>query len=275
MTRRVVVAWNGSAAAGEALEWAGRHYPEAERIELVEVDGRGSRADPSHRDAEAAAEALRRQRPGAAVAVAHEHGDLVETLAGRTAPDALLVLGGREHEESRLGHRTSTAYRVVLDAEGPVAVVPQAFRGGSAVVVGIAGPHDDPCVVLSAAEEATRRHQRLVAVHVPKPLLGVGLGALPGESVAQARELRDLERMVDDALAPVKERYPRLPVAKHVLRGRAADVLLAEARSASLLVIGRDDAAPRDRRPVTHGGMLLSPAPVVVVPPGTELAQAS
>jgi hypothetical protein len=143
------------------------------------------------------------------------------------------------------------------------------------VVVGVAGPHDDPCVVLSGAEEASRRHQRLVAVHVPRPLLGVGLGALPGDSVAHDHEVQELERMVDDALAPVKERYPKLPVTRHVVRGRAADVLLAEARSASLLVIGRDDAAPRDRRPVTHGGMLLSPAPVVVVPPGTELSAAS
>jgi hypothetical protein len=197
---------------------------------------------------------------------------VAQVLASRTAPDTILVLGGRGNEEARLGRRTSTAYRVVLDADGPVAVVPQSFRTGRDVVVGVAGRDDDPCVVLTAAREAVARHQRLKAVHARRPLFGVGLGALPGDAVNHDHDLQDVEQMVDEVLEPIAAAHPKLPVSRHVLRGRAADVLLAESRAAALLVIGREDMAHADRRPVTHSSMLLSRAPVIVVPPGTEVS---
>lgn len=271
MVSRVTVGWDGSPVALAPLEWAARHYPEAERFELVQVEGgRRPRGGPV-RDVEDAAEAFRQAHPSFDVQAVRAHGPVAEVLAGRTAPDALLVLGGRGNEEQRLGHRTSTAYRVLLRAVGPAAVVPQSFRGGRDVVVGIAGPHDDSCVGLSAAKEAIARRQRLIAVHAARPLLGLGFGALPGDSVAHERDLAELERMLDEVLAPVVTAHPALPIVRHVVRGRPADVLLAASRTAALLVMGRDDASPVDRRPITHSSVLLSRAPVVVVPPGTEV----
>ena len=271
MVHRVTVGWDGSAVALAPLEWAARHYPDAGSFELVQVDGgRRSRGEPLQ-DVEDAAKAFRQAHPSFEVSAVHAQGAVAEVLADRTAPDALLVLGGRGNEEQRLGHRTSTAYRVLLRAEGPAAVVPQSFRGGRDVVVGIAGPNDDPCVLLSAAKEAVSRRQRLVAVHVARPLLGLGLGALPGDPIGHDRDLSEYERMVDAALAPVAAAHPTLPIVRRVVRGRTADVLLAASRNAALLVIGRDDASPIDRRPITHSSVLLSRAPVVVVPPGTEV----
>jgi hypothetical protein len=272
MVRRVTVGWDGSTAAAAALEWAVRHHPEAHQVELVQVDG-GGRRERGRRpqDVDEAAEAFRQAHPDVDVDVSHPRGTVAEVLADRTAPDVLVVLGGRGNEESRLGHRTSTAYRVVLDAAGPVAVVPQSFRSGRNVVVGVAGPRDDPAVVLSAAREAVARRQRLIAVHAARPVLGLGLGALPGDTVGHDRDLAEVDRMVAQVLAPAAEAHPDLTIVRHVVRGRAADALLAESRSAILLVIGRDDASPIDRRPVTHSSMLLSRAPVIVVPPGTRL----
>jgi nucleotide-binding universal stress UspA family protein len=272
MVRRVTVGWDGSTAATATLEWAARHYPGAAQIELVQVDGGGRKErERPQQDVEEAAEAFRQAHPAIDLRVVRAEGAVAEVLANRTAPDALIVLGGRGNEDRRLGHRTSTAYRVLLEAEGPVAVVPQSFRGGRDVVVGVAGRHDDPCVVLTAAKEAVARRQKLIAVHAARPLLGLGFGALPGDSMNHERDLGEVERMVDEALEPVRRAHPTLPVSRRVVRGRAADVLLAASRTAALLVLGRDDASPVDRRPVTHSSVLLSRAPVIAVPPGTDL----
>jgi hypothetical protein len=272
MVRRVTVGWDGSTAAAGALEWGARHHPEAKQVELVQIDGGGRRERGRPLlEVEEAATTFRGAHPGVEVTVSHARGAVTEVLADRTAPDVLLVLGGRGDEETRLGHRTSTAYRVVLDAAGPVAVVPQSFRSGRNVVVGIAGRHDDPCVVLTAAKEAAARRQNLIAVHTARPVLGLGFGALPGDTVSHDRDLADVDRMVAEVLEPVAQAHPDLTVVRRVVRGRPSDLLLAESRSAILLVIGRDDASPVDRRPVTHSSMLLSRAPVLVVPPGSEV----
>lgn len=267
MARRVVVGWDGSTAAAGALEWAARHYPHAESVEIVEVAGAGRRGGGPHRDPEEAAEIIRQAHPELEVTVSVEQGVVARVLADRSAPDGLVVLGGRGNEEMRLGRRTSTAYRVVLAARGPVAVVPQSFRGGRDVVVGVVDRSDARCVALTAAGEAVRRRQRLIAVHAVRAPLG--LAALPGDPVGQGHALQGYEPMVRGVLAPVAEVYPDLHVVPHIVRGRPSDVLLAQSRHAALLVLGRD-VAPAGR-PVTQSSMLLSRAPVMVVPPETEV----
>lgn len=271
MARRVVVGWDRSAAAAAALDWAVRHTPTAGGVELVEVTGRGRAPEGAPLDAEEAAARIRQARPGLEVGVTHERGDVAEVLAGRSAPDALVALGGRSNEGARHLRRTSAAYRVVLEATGPVVVVPRAYTGGRTVVVGVEGPSDPPCVVLAAAAEADRRHQQLVAVHVPRPALGIPYGALPGDH-ERRDALQARQHVLEEVLAPVRGAYPELSVVPRVTSGRASDVLLAAARGAMLLVLGRNPDRPADRRPVTHSSMLLSAAPVLVVPPGTELA---
>jgi hypothetical protein len=82
---------------------------------------------------------------------------------------------------------------------------------------------------------------------------------------------QEYDRMVQEVLAPVTETYPDLPVVRRVMRGRPADVLLGESRHAALLVLGRDVAPSGNARPITQSSMLLSHAPVIVVPPETEV----
>ena len=268
MARRVVVGWDGSTAAAGALEWAALHYPEAEVLEILEVEGAGKERREPQRDPQEAADTIRQAHPNLTVTLSVEHGAVARVLADRSAPDGLVVLGGRGHEETRLGHRNSTAYHVVLEARGPVAVVPQTYRGGRNVVVGVVSRSDAPAVLLRAAEEAARRRQRLIAVHAARPL---GIDALPGDSVQHDHDRREYDRMVQEVLAPVAEAYPDLPIARQIIRGRASDVLLAEARGAALLVLGRVPAPSGNGRPITHSSMLLSSAPVLVVPPNTEV----
>src|SRR4051812_17910544 len=266
MTRHVVVGWDGSAAAAGALDWGVRHNPQAESVEIVEVDEPGGHRAPSGRDAEEAARLVREAHPGIEVTVAKERGDVVEVLADRSAPAGLVVLGGRGNEQLRRGHRTSKAYRVVLQATGPVAVVPSSYTGGRDVVVGVTGDSDAPCVALTAAAEAARRRQRLVALYATRPLFG--FGALPGEEGSQRHDEEEYHDLLRKVLAPVRAAYPGLPVVPRIVRGRTTDVLLAESRTAMVLVLGREET-PANHRPVTHSSMLLSRAPVIVVPPET------
>lgn len=270
MARRVIVGWDGSAAAAGALDWAVRHSPAAESLELVVVEGAGRQPDGPRRDPGEAAALVRAAHPGIAVTVGREHGDVAEVLAGRSGSDALIAIGGRRNEESRHLRRTSTGYRVVLEATGPVVVVPQSYTGGRTVLVGIEGRSDAACVVLTAAAEADRRRQQLVAVHVPRPVLGMGVGALPGDP-ARRSDADGAQQMVEDVLAPVRAAYPSLQIVTRITTGRASDVLLSAARGAMLLVLGRNPDPPANRRPVTHSSMLLSAAPVLVVPPETRM----
>ncbi len=267
MARHVVVGWDGSAAAAGALDWGVRHSPEAETVEIVEVLDAGRAPRPAERDAEDAARRIREAHPGIEVRVSRERGDMVEVLADRSAPAGLVVLGGRGDEQWRRGHRTSKAYRIVLHATGPVAVVPSAYRGGRDVVVGVTGDSDAPCVALTAAAEAARRRQRLVALYATRPLFG--LGVMPGEEGSRRRDEEEYHDMLRTVLAPVRAAYPGLPVVPRIVRGRTTDVLLAESRNAMVLVLGREGSPPAQHRPVTHSSMLLSRAPVMVVPPET------
>ncbi|MFD1722313.1 universal stress protein [Amnibacterium endophyticum] len=267
MARRVVVGWDGSAAAASALDWAVRRSPDAERIEVVEVDAGRHRVE-QRRDPEEAAASVRQEHPWLEVEVVRERGAVGRALAARSSAECLVVLGGRGNEERRLGHRTSTAYRVVLGADGPVAVIPAGYRSGRDVVLGVVDRADARVVALTAAAEAARRHQRLIAVHATSSMLGLA-DLVDGQD--RTREHQEAEALFDEVLAPVRDAHPDLPVVRRTVRGRPSDVLLAASRNAALLVLGRDVERPQRGRPVTHSSMLLSRSPVMVVPPATRL----
>lgn len=267
MSRRVVVGWDGSEAAAAALDWAVRRSPDAEHLEVVAVDA-GRRRDDQGRDPDEAAAAIRDTHPSLEVQVVRERGSVGRTLAARSSADSLVVLGGRGDEERRLGHRTSIAYRVVLGAEGPVAVVPAAYRGGRDVVLGVVDRADARVVALAAAKEADRRHQRLIALHATPSMFGIA-DLIDGQD--RGREQREADALFDEVLAPVRDAHPGLPIVRREVRGRASDALLAASRSAALLVLGRDVERPQHGRPVTHSSMLLSRSPVMVVPAATRL----
>jgi hypothetical protein len=273
MAQRLVVGWDGSQGAAGALEWAVRQAPNPERIEILEVEFSGRRRGSPHRDPEEAAAALRRAHPDLDVVVSAEQGDVVRVLAARSGPDVLVVLGGRENAELRVGQRGGVAYRVVVAAEGPVVVVPQSYQGGRDVVVGVVRRSDSRTVVLAAAAEAARRHQRLIAVHAWRRLLDLDT-FFDIDPADRAYAGKVHERMMQEVLAPVSEAYPDLVVLRHVVHGRASDVLVEESRHAALLVLGKDSPAAAEKgQPVTHSGMLLSRAPVLVVPQGTPVPE--
>jgi hypothetical protein len=264
---RAVVGWDGSTAAEAALDWALRHEPGCGSIELVVIDEDGAdrRSAAAVASAEAAAERIRATRPGCAVTVTVEHGSPVAVLAGRTAPDVLLVLGGADPRSGR--HRSSTAYRVAAEASGPVAMVPEGFDHGRDVVLGVGDDPPPAAAVLAAAEQAAQRGQRLVAVHAWRRFFDFGTVS-PVDPRYEREVAKEYEPLLDATLEPVAARYPSLPVARRVMHGRPIDAVIEAARTAALLVIGRDgEHAPGPLgRSVTQVAMLTSPVPVLLVP---------
>jgi hypothetical protein len=205
------------------------------------------------------------------VAVTAEPGEPAEVLAARSGPETLVVLGGADPMSGR--PRTSTAFRVAASATGPVAMVPEGFDHGRDVVLGVGEEPAAPDVVLAAAEQAARRKQRLVAVHAWKQFFDVDtlVDVDPRHDAEVARE-RDV--LLTTALEPVAERYPALRVSRRVLHGRPTEAVPDAARTASLLVLSRnDDRRGRRARAVTHRALLTSRVPVLLVPAGSAARQ--
>jgi len=141
------------------------------------------------------------------------------------------------------------------------------------IVVGIDGSEGSAAALRFAIEEARIRGARLKAVsawHVPPAVYGAGW-APSGTDLDEFRKLAESSLLASVAEASGTESGVEID---QVLReGQPADVLLAEARKADLLVVG------------TRGlggfkGLLLgsvsqqvahhAPCPVVVVPPRRE-----
>ncbi|MDV6014220.1 universal stress protein [Haloechinothrix sp. LS1_15] len=294
----IVVGVDGSDSAWCAARWAAR---EAERhhvpLELVHVCyvppvlGRYP-APLSERYDEAlvesgqawldlAAAEVREEAPGVEVDTSIHMGPVAGTLIEHSRGARLMVLGSRG-----LGGFAGLligSVGIAFAAHGacPVVIVPHGepeheIPSGGPVLVGIDGsPVSDPAIGF-AFEAASERGVPLVAVHVWNrdtvdadwPELSIG---------ASHEEEASRERMVfAERLAGWREKYPDVAVEPRVLRGRPADVLLAEASAergnAQLIVVGS-----RGRGPLTGLGLgsvsqaVLhhSRVPVAIVRPGT------
>lgn len=109
---------------------------------------------------------------------------------------------------------------------------------GAAVVVGVDGSEQALRAVRLAATEAARRHRTLRVVHgFIWPLLHVPVGAPaggpPGSGLRQ-----QAEQLVAAAVAEAEVTAPGLHVSGEIIDGEAAAVLLGEAPTAVLIVLG-------------------------------------
>ncbi|MGW4489006.1 universal stress protein [Amycolatopsis sp. NPDC004368] len=203
-------------------------------------------------------------------------GSVVGVLLRESAVAELVVLGSRG-----LGGFTglllgSTAVAVAGHAPCPVVVVrgrkpDDAPPATGPVLVGLDGSPDSNDALGYACEEATARGTRLVAVHTWNEITPEGVlrksDSRP-EDVAAAER-----RLVDQQLAPWREKFPDLPIDVVVVHGRPVRTLLELGEDAQLVVVGS-----RGRGGFT--GILLgstsqallvhSACPVAVVRPGSR-----
>lgn len=289
-TPPVVVGVDGSADAGAAARLAAeealrRHapldlvlafpWPEGATVPAPEgFDGRAAMHVMAELALETTADELRRHHPGVTVRSSLVVGPAPEVLLAAARSAQLLCVGSRSSnavEDVLLG---STAAAVARAAPCPVLVVPlragAPHRARAGVAVGVVDEND--AVVLEAAfRAAADRECEVVVVHtwrhpVPGPM-HVVLDPLVGTETAQRREEDELA----DLLVPCTTRHPQVPVRPVVERGRPAEVLLAAALSAELVVVGRHARAGGvlgALRSTTNAVLHRAGCPVQVVPVG-------
>lgn len=138
------------------------------------------------------------------------------------------------------------------------------------IIVGVDGSACALEALSVAADEAELRGDRLRIVsawEIPPVLYGGGL--TPGfdqESIEGFHEVA--EKMVGDALAQIKQRHPALETEGRVVQGQAAEVLLEQAKDASLIVVGnrgRGGFASLMLGSVSQQVVHHAPCPVLVV----------
>ena len=255
MNRAVVVGYDGSIPAGEALTWAARYAARAHaplrimHVARTIMEGYGVGDRPLDLTNQVGRRVL---TEGLELAYAAEpdleittqlavsesaSGPLVES----SAHDRLLVVGSRGREgfaELLLG---SVGITVAAHAECPVVVV-RGTAGGARrpnrpVVVAVDGSATSARAVDVAFDHASWLGARLVAVHAWElPSL---LGSLPPWAPEEVEAFLATETaLLAESLAGHAERYPDVDVSQVVRRGTPARAILAESEDAELLVLG-------------------------------------
>lgn len=270
--RRVVVGVDGSDTARHAVDWA---VSEAGRrgvgLHLVHAALylRGAPGSPERRRARAILAhgytVAHHAAPNLPVTTELVAGAPVEVLVGASAGATLLVLGmvgTGAADEILLG---SVALTVSGRAHSPVVVVRGRRRPDPdkrPVLLGVGSESGDDPAIGFAFDAAQRRGVELLAVHALHGVMN---------RLARDRTVRQVKHApLSERLTCWQRRYPAVGVHPVVLHGQPAELLLAQAEGAQLVVVGTRSrgAAVRALLGSTSRGLLRhSPCPVAVVRP--------
>jgi nucleotide-binding universal stress UspA family protein len=252
----VVVGVGPGGPGGDALDWAAAEaavrgvplrvvhaVPTQLRIDPWGVlpPSEGSPAGPAER-ARWLAAAVGRARsvaPDVPVTGRVLLGSPARLLVQHSRAAGLVVLGGRDRNDP--GGRPADVLRPRLAARArrPVVVVRTRPRvplpARPRVVVGVDGARSCVAALGFAFEAAAQRGIALTAVHAWGPDLPADLeGVCASSAVVEAGARETLDRVLDRWL----HRYPGVPVARRVVQGDPASVLLAASAGAALVVTG-------------------------------------
>ncbi|MFF8594063.1 universal stress protein [Streptomyces sp. NPDC015220] len=288
MTRPITAGVDGSRESLAALAWAGReaerrglplrvvHAWRFETHDAFDLGDRDTQRQWAHDSVAAAARDVAERHPRLTVTTDAVEDGAVEALVAAAADAETLVLGSRG-QGPLIGFLVgSVGQQVIAEAARPVVLVragdePAAEAAGREVVVGQHGGPDDSARTLRFAfESAAARGATVRAVRAwtLPPVFAYSPGSL--RLLDEAGGLEPYEKKaLAEALAPLRERFPDVPVVEHVEMGSAGQVLLTAAERAQLVVVGR-----RARRTavgarigsVAHGVLHHAGCPVAVVP---------
>ncbi|MFI1213726.1 universal stress protein [Streptomyces sp. NPDC020802] len=281
MTRPITVGADGTAESLAAVHWAAR---EAVRRALpLRVVHAGEKSDDEGRAAgvrEALAQTAREitgRHPGLQVTTDVIDGDPVEALVAAADEAETLVLGSRGHGAIVGFLLGSVGQQVIAESTRPVVLVRAEDRAeseaaGREIVVGQqGGPEDSAAALKFAFETAAVRGAavRVVRAWSLPTVFTYSPGSL--KLLDEAGGLEPYEqKALAEALQPWLERFPDVPVTRHVEMGSAGEVLLSVAAGAQLMVVGRRvhrSAVGSRIGSVAHGVVHHAPSPVAVVPP--------
>ncbi|MEU7477037.1 universal stress protein [Lentzea sp. NPDC042327] len=187
-------------------------------------------------------------------------GRPVDVLADE--PGELLVLGSSGRTGLAEMFLGSTAAELVSIGGRPVVVTRSGPLDGR-VVVGIDGSETSAEAIEFAFSFAERHGRDLLAVYA---WTDVGWAELPEQDWDHVRA--DLAKVLDEQLAPHRERHPTVQVAAEVAFEAPARALLQAADGAALLAVGshgRGAVARAILGSVSHAVLHHAPCPVAVV----------
>lgn len=255
MNRTIVVGYDGSDRADQALRWAAE---EAGRLRAPlhilhvarSVVDAYVVADP-HLDLTSqlgnqvlagGVERAYAADPDLVVTTQLEVQESVAAMLVEASTHAALVVVGSRGRGGFAGLLLgSVSVAVAAHAHCPVVVVRQAAREPSGtsrpVVVGVDGSPTSVRAIDLAFDQASRLGVPLVAIHAWE--LPPMAGPVPGWTPDEVEELQVAEKaLLSESLAGHAERYPEVEVQPMVRRGGSAQVVLAAAQDAGLLVVG-------------------------------------
>lgn len=281
MTEKTIVAWDGSAPARAALDWAvtwcsGGEFVIArvldDSIGITDFFVADSAAETAEKALADVAERVRTAHPDLQVETEFVRGDPIGELRRRTGADRLVVVGTHRREGSKLRFEWSVGARLAASAHGPVAIIPEddgAARTG--VVVGVDGSAASEAAVTFAAEYAHRTRQPLRIIHAwQEPVLWQGPDMPDGPPSEEfLRSLEEIhQQILDEAVGAVTDAWPDLHAQGRLAHGPAQSALLEAARGSALLVVGNHGVRGVERLllgSVSHSMVLNIVSPTVVV----------
>ncbi|MFJ7013421.1 universal stress protein [Streptomyces albogriseolus] len=231
--------WRGAGLrVVHAFLWPAMHVPRG-RSPLGPPEG-----EPRNRVEHLVAEAVARARdtaPGVEVSHVVVTGEPVTVLEAQSRAADLVVVGSRGMGGFVGLLIGSTAVHLAAHGRCPVLVVREGGDEKGPVVVGVDGSAAGERAIEFAFAEASLRGAPLRAIHAwtlwnapPSELHeGADTYVTMPEGVAEAEE-----RLVSEALAGCRERYPGVSVESRAPRGQTREALIEASRSARLLAVG-------------------------------------
>lgn len=284
-TGAVLVGYDGSPAADQALRWGVRearfrrlpltvchawHWPyplrQPDNDTLEVLRGAGAIvADDGVRKAHALAEGLD-------VRWRLERGWASAVLLEASRDASLVVLGSRGHGGFEGLSVGSTAVQVASHADRPVVVVgpdlPSAPRGRERLVVGVDGSTGGESAIGFAFEEAALRDASVTAVcSWWDPAAFRGPDRVPFSDPQLIR--REAMARFEEDLALWRGRFPQVPLESEFVVDTPRQALIGAARGAALLVLGARGIGSGPQTllgPVTQAALQEALCPVAVVP---------
>jgi len=246
MIDKTVVAWDATAEADEALDWAiAREAPRHGAISIVFIIEDGGRdRDAQRREHEAsialhtAVDRARTAAPGCLVTPTLGHGDAQQMLLAYANGSWVLAVGSHSRAPGHRRSSRSMGARLAAAAQGTIAVIPEQFSTrGREVVVGFDGSIEAEAAADVGAAEAERLGTDLVLVHGwNEPIIVEGQGTFDARFIEAlgAESAKLLIAARDD----LKARHPALTISIRSVHGDTGNALLHASRTAHELVLG-------------------------------------
>ena len=244
----IVVGYDGSPDADLAVEWATHAAAargEAVRVLVVsDLDDSASRSAEVRRAAqERFAPAGPRSRP--VVSVERLAGAVGPTLVEAAADSSMLVLGSRGHTMAARVLVGSVSQQSARHGLSPVVVVrPAADPEAARVVVGLDGLGSGSRAVDFACRHASATGQPVTLLRAHRTPDSVPVDEHGNVPDSLSAALLDEERLLDEAVATARQRFPALTVEGDLLAIRADRALVEASRHATMVVLGARSQHP-------------------------------